>query len=128
LYSALPCIRESVQAIELIKKLGYKIIILTARPEQYRIDTEISFAMHKIPYDEIIFEADKPKQINRLARTHSIVAFADDRLEHVVDIYNTDKVNMCFLLNKPSNLHKEIAEDIIRINDLLELVRLLPEV
>lgn len=128
IYAALPPIRMSIQSIELIKRLGYKVIFLTARSSNFKKDTEISFALHKLPYDEIIFDADKPKQINRLARKHNIVAFVDDRYKHVIDVFNTDKVQTCYLMNKPNNLTEEVSDDIIRVNDLLEVVRQLKDV
>jgi len=128
LYSATPPIKESILAMTLMKKLGYKIILLTARSEDFKKDTQISMIMHSIPHDEIVFDADKPKQINRLARKHNIVAFADDKYDHVKSVFETDKVDTCYIINKSHNKEKELPEEIVRINDLLEMPRNLPDV
>jgi len=128
LYTALPPIRESTMAIDLIKKLGYKIILLTARDERFEKDTELSLLMYNIPYDEVIFNADKPKHINRLARKHIIVAFADDKFEYIKNVAETDKVEMCYLIEKTHNRNEELPEGSLRVRDLLEVVRHLPEV
>ena len=127
-YTALPPIKESVLAIDFIRKMGYKVILLTARDEKYRKDTELNFSINKIQYDEIIFNAEKVKQINKLARKHNIVAFADDKYDYVRDVAETDKVNICYLINKAHNLSVNTGDDLIRVNDLLEIVRTLPNI
>lgn len=128
LYAALPVIKESLLALELMRKLGYKIIFLTARSDKYLKDSEINFIVHKIPYDEIIFDHDKAKRIKQLARKHSIAIFVDDNVKHVTNVFETDRVEVCYLVNKGHNKNIELPDGIVRINDLLEIVRTLPEV
>lgn len=128
LYAAIPAIKESVLAVELMRRLGYKIILLTARDEKFLKDSEINLIVNRIPYDEIIFDHDKAKQINRLAKKHSIAMFVDDNTKHVTNVFDTDKVEVVYLVNRPHNNSTELPEGIVRINDLLEIVRTLPEV
>lgn len=128
LYAAIPPIKESVFAMTLMKKLGYKVILLTARKEIFAKDTEINFLYHNVPYDEIIYNAEKVEQIKKLAKTHSIMAFADDRYSYVKAVTETDLVNTCYLVNKAHNKNEPEIEGMKRINDLLEIVRYLPEV
>jgi len=126
LYSALPPIKNSILALSLIRKMGYKIIALTARKPQFEKDTEISFITHGIQIDEVIFGADKPKEIKKLAKKHNIVAYADDRYSYIKDANETNYVGTCFLVNKAHNKQEVIEEDVRRVNDLLEMVRFLP--
>lgn len=128
LYAALPPIKESVLAIELMRKLGYKIILLTARNEKFLKDSEINLIVNKIPYDEIIFDHDKAKQINRLAKKHSIAIFVDDNVKHVTNVHETDRVDVTYLISRGHNKDEQLPEGVVRINDLLEIVRTLPEV
>lgn len=128
LYAACPVIKESALALDLMKKLGYKIILLTARDARFRRDTEINLLVNKVPYDEIIFDNDKAKQIKRLARNHSIRLFADDNEHHVANVLETDRVEECYLINRSHNKESTIPEEVVRINNLLEVVRALPDV
>ena len=128
IYSAIPPIRESVFAMTLMKTLGFKIVVLTARREKFAKATEINFLYNNIPFDEIVFGADKVKEINRLAKTHSIALFADDKYSYVKAVNETDKVDSCCLINRSHNKNITDLGDIKRINDLLEVVRYLPEV
>lgn len=128
LYAACPVIKESALAISFMKKLGYKIILMTARDEKHKKDTEINLLVNKIPYDELIFDREKDKRVRRLARKHSIYLFADDNLHHIKSVFETDRVDQCFLINRHHNKNLEAPEEVTRIDDLLEAVRTLPEV
>jgi hypothetical protein len=115
-------------AIDIMKKLGYKIILLTARDERFKRDTEISLLMHGVPFDDVIFNAEKAKHINRLARKHNIVAFADDKFEHIKNVADTDKVEATYVIDKLHNRDEELPDGGLRVRDLLEVVRQLPDV
>lgn len=128
LYSALPPIKNSVMALTLMKRLGYKIVALTARKSCFEKDTEISFITNGVQVDEVIFCANKIKEIKKLAKTHTIVAFADDRYSYIKEVNDTDLVGTCYLINKAHNKNEAEEEGIKRVNDLLEIVRFLPEI
>lgn len=128
LYSALPPIKESVLAMSLMKTLGYKIILLTARKKDFEKDTEINFIVNNIPYDEIIFGGNKVDHIVELAKTHQIAIFADDKFDYIKSIWDTDHVGTCYLINRSHNRNAEELEGVFRVNDLLEVVRHLPDV
>ena len=48
-----PGIKPMVQVAQVAKKLGYKIIILTARPRESFLSTKFNLDILEIPYDEI---------------------------------------------------------------------------
>lgn len=48
-----PGIKPIVQVAQLAKKLGYKIIILTARPRESFLSTKFNLDILQVPYDEI---------------------------------------------------------------------------
>ena len=128
LYAAAPPIRESVWALTLIRKLGYRIILLTARKERFRKDTEINFLLNDIVHDSILFDRKKVDAIRELSSQFNIVAFADDKLEYVEDVSKLDIVQQCYLVTRSHNRSEAIGDNVIRVSDLLEVVRLLPEV
>jgi len=127
LYAALPVIRPAKFALQIMKDLGYKIILLTARKEEYKNQTMLNIIKHEIPFDEIYFEYDKVKKIRQLQKTNNIQLFADDKCSTVVDVNQKCNVNHVCLINMRHNIDEDIDEDIIRINDLLEAVRYLKE-
>lgn len=129
LYAALPVIKESKFALELIKKLGYHIIVLTARPEKFKKQTEMNLIMRDVPYDELYFDWDKVKKIKEFSKLYNIVLFADDKLTTVESVSDNCRVKYNFLIDKPHNKCDNIDNDeLIRIADLLEAVRYLKEV
>lgn len=48
-----PGIKPIVQVAQIAKKLGYKIIILTARPRESFLSTKFNLDILQVPYDEI---------------------------------------------------------------------------
>jgi len=129
LYAALPAFKDARRAVDIMRKMGYKIIILTARDEKYRKQTELN-AMHQhIYYDELHFSDDKVKTIRELSKTYNIKMFADDKAETVLKIVEKCKVKHVFIIDQEHN--KDIdddEEDIIRVRDIMEAIRYLPDV
>lgn len=123
LYSILPPIPEAKHALNIIKKLGYKVILLTSRKPEFQKQTILNLQHHDMPYDEVMFEKDKVKKIKELSKLYDIEAFADDRYETVIDVYENCKVKKCYLINASYNKNKELDADIIRISNVLECIR-----
>ena len=48
-----PGIKQIIQVSQVARKLGYKIIILTARPKESFLSTKFNLDVLKVPYDEI---------------------------------------------------------------------------
>lgn len=129
LYASLPAFKDARRAIELMRKLGYKIIIVTARDEKYRKETELN-AMHQhIHYDELHFSQDKVKTIRELNKTYNIKMFADDKAVTVLDIADKCRIKYTFIIDQEHNKYiDDDEEDIIRIKDIMEAIRYLPDV
>lgn len=128
LYASLPVIKEARFALKMMKDLGYKIIIITARKPEYREQTMLNLIKNNLVYDEIYFEKDKVSKIKELAKRYQIEVFADDKLSTVESVAEKCKVKYNCLVEKAHNREKEIGEDILRINSLFEAVRYLKEV
>jgi uncharacterized HAD superfamily protein len=124
-YSKMPLINDAKRALELMKLLGYKIILLTSRKEQFGEETYMNLLIDKIPYDELIFNWDKVKIIKSLSKTHNIRLFADDKLSTIEAVNDQCKVDYVCLVNKSHNQKKKLDENIIRVNGLFEAVRFL---
>ena len=127
-YSSIPVMDDAKRALDYIKFLGYKVIILTARDEKHRKATEVCLWRNGIVYDELVMDWDKQKQFKRLQRKHDIFFFADDKAETCELINEHCKAQDVYLVNKPHNTSHEETEGIIRINNLLEIIRTLNKV
>lgn len=129
LYVGLEMLGDADFALELMKKLGYKVIILTARDEKFGKQTELNLIFNRIAQyvDEVYFKADKVKKIKDLSRTHHIVLFADDKASTVQAVAEECTVDNIFLIEKPHNKNIECDESVMRVRDLLDTVRYLKE-
>jgi uncharacterized HAD superfamily protein len=126
LYAVLPVFQEAKQALELIREMGYKIIFMTARPPQFREQTELSLIVNHIKYDMLLFEIDKATAINKLNEQYEVVLFADDKASTVRAVNNKCQVKYPILINRAHNeRYKSLSQKIIRANDLLETIKLL---
>lgn len=126
LYAALPVIKDARFAIQLMQSLNYKVIIVTARKEEFQTQTILNTIHQKIPYDKLIFSSDKVKTIKELNKKYHIRAFADDKLSTVEAVSEGCKVDQCFLIDMPHNQNCS-DEDIIRVDTLFEVVRYLKQ-
>ncbi len=127
LYASLPAFKDARRAIDLMRKMGYKIIIMTARGEKYRQETELN-AMHQgITYDELRFSDDKVKTIRELSKTYNIKMFADDKADTVLRVAEKCKVKHVFIIDQEHNKDIDEDEDIIRVRDIMEAIRYLPD-
>jgi len=128
LYAQLPLLPHAGHAMRLMRKLGYKIIIMTARRPEFELQTRLNVIYHCLPLDKIIFTKEKAKEIRKLQRSHNIVLFADDKLSTVEDVNENCKVDNTFLIDMKHNRDVELDEGIIRIENLFEAVRYLKDV
>jgi uncharacterized HAD superfamily protein len=128
LYSILPPIRDSRFALELIKELGYKIIIITARKSEYRNQTILNLMFNNIHYDKLFFEDNKVKKLKELSKIYNIQAFVDDKYDTIIDVFENCNINKIFIINMPHNVKLELDEEILRVNDIMEILRYLKKV
>jgi len=129
LYAALKPLDYSKYALDTAHEIGYKVIILTARKEKYRLATEYNLDDQDIYYDELHFSDDKVKSLKQLAKTYDIVMFADDRASTVLEVAEKCRVKKVFLINAPHNINLEIDEDlVIRTNDLMDCLKELKQI
>jgi len=54
-----PGIKEMIEVTQVAKRLGYRVIILTARPKESYLSTKFNLDILKVPYDEIIMNTYK---------------------------------------------------------------------
>lgn len=129
LYVGLDLLESSYDALKWMKKLGYKVIILTARDEKYGKDTELNLIFNNIAQfvDEVYFEKDKVKKIQELSKTHKICLFADDKASTVNAVAEGCKVDHIILIDKAHNRNEEVVEDVKRLRTLFEAVRFLKD-
>ena len=129
LYALLQPLDYAKYALDTIREIGYKIIILTARNEKFRETTANHALINGLVYDELHFSKDKVKTIKELSKQYNIVMFADDKGTTVQNVSENTRVKKVCLVNKAHNKNMDIdEEDIIRVNDLMDCVKELKEV
>jgi hypothetical protein len=128
LYWVLPLLPNAKDALIIIRKLGYRIVMLTAREEVYRNQSIFSIHHNDLPFDEVVFNKDKAKEIRKLSKTYNIRGFIDDKLSTVEDVEGSTNVNMCFLVETAATRDLEVDDNIIVVKDFFECTRYLKEV
>ena len=122
-YSHLEFFPDAAEVMfELKKRLNAKLVILTARPEQFQAETKLHLLVNKFPYDEIIFSKDKAAEIERLSQTNTIKLFLDDRLENVESVLATGKVEKMFIKDMKHNQIYNELPGVTRIKQLTDLL------
>jgi uncharacterized HAD superfamily protein len=121
IYLSQPVLEGVKDKINSLKEKGYKIFFMTARDKKFKEATEFSLLFNNIPYDKLFFNKNKALKINNLAKEYSIKLFVDDKVETVNEVKKLTSVKNVYLMNMPSNLHKEISRGIKRIDSLQEV-------
>jgi len=89
-FLTLPPIDGAVEGLAAIRDMGYKIIIVTARPHwQYRRlhgDTAKWLEKHGVAYDHIIFNKDKAEAVWEDLHPARPTWFVEDRLKHMHEL------------------------------------------
>ena len=130
LYAALPPLPEAKHALKFMKSLGYKIIILTARKEEYKKQTMMNILHNDMPHDEVIFcPSDlKAKKLRQLSRIYNIQMFADDKASTILDVSENTNIKMVVCVNQPHNMGTKLDDEVIRVDSLFEAVRYLKDI
>jgi len=129
IYSTMPLLPHAKEALVVIKALGYRIIFMTAREEQYKMQTQLWCHANDLPHDDLIFEKEKAKKIRSLSRKYNIHAFMDDHLANVQDVAENTNVNQVFLIESSITRDQVTdGEDFDRVSDLFEATRYLKEI
>jgi len=128
LYASLSPLPEAGHALNIMNKLGYKIIVLTARKARFDKQTTLNILKYNLPIDEVIYDNNKMLKVKKLLKQYNVKAFADDKASTVVEISESCNIPNIYLVNKAHNTTLEIDEDINRINSIFEIVRDLKEI
>lgn len=125
LYAGLDPLPFAVQALYDLKNFGYKIVLLTARPDKFGEETYFNLTKHNMPFNQLIFNWDKVKIINELSQTHEIFLFADDKLDTIKSVAEKCEVENVCLIDKVHNRKRNLSEKIIRVRSVFEAIRYL---
>jgi len=125
LYAFCPVFLPAKQAITMLNEWGYKVIFITSRDPKYQKTTELALAINNIPYYKLIFNWDKCKVINELSEKFEVIGFCDDKLSTVEAVKEKCNLKFNFVASKAHNKDSELKEGIIRVNNLLEMLRYL---
>jgi uncharacterized HAD superfamily protein len=121
IYLSAPILRKAKKKINELKDKGLGIVLMTARDENFRKQTEFNLALNGIDYDELLFNKNKSLKINRLSEKYDVVLFVDDKLSTVLKVKERTDVPHIYLINMPSNREDDVPEGVERINNLGEV-------
>jgi phosphoglycolate phosphatase-like HAD superfamily hydrolase len=128
IYSSMEPYSDTRFALETIRAIGYKVIILTARPEQFRKQTLFNINKNKLSFDEVIFDWDKAKVIQELSKTHCVKLFVDDNSATIQAVWEKCKVDTVCLMERKHNSDAELDDEIKRVGSLIDCVKYLKKV
>lgn len=119
LYDVYPHVSEVLYRL---RKLGIKIVIVTARGNKLVPDSEDStikyLADHNIPYDEIVFNSHDKAQI---CLAHGINVLVEDSIKHATAINAIGVKTLLF----NSIVNKDVNVDITRVSNWLEIEKII---
>lgn len=121
IYASQRTLPKVVSAINKFREKGYKIILMTARPDDYKRVTEFNLWFNKITYDDLFFNKNKSLKINRLSEKYDIKVFADDKTETVNKVRRDTDVPNVYLINTHGTRNDDIEEGVKRINNIHEI-------
>lgn len=106
----------AVETLKRLKAMGYKLIIVTARPyERFKRvygDTIEWCEKSGIKYDRIMFKRDKAEAVRAVAPAR-VVAFIEDRAKHAIEVALTGVK----VLKMPCESFEQVShENIIEVN------------
>lgn len=138
-YVSLDLIGSTFNALMIMKELGYKIIILTARPDKFGKQTELNIIKNKIAnfIDEVHMKAEddnnkdfKSKKLKELSKKYNIQMFADDKYDTIVSVLEKCNINNVVLVDRGYSINDNIDEDdgIIKVNEIMETLKFLKKV
>lgn len=89
-FRTMSVIPGAVEGLKEIREMGYKIVLVTARPyrQHKRVygDTLHWLKQHEVPYDLLLFKKDKAEAVIEHIFPATPVAFVEDRLKHCVEV------------------------------------------
>ena len=115
---------EARRAIQLLKKVGHKIIFVTSRPKQNQPLTFRWLRQNDIPFDVLdVIGHDEPKGV--YSKRRNLDMFMDDCLPHLESMWRHKKRwrKGLLLLDKPWNIGPIDSTKYIRIYDWQEVLR-----
>ena len=123
-FATLPEMQGAKVGMQGLKKMGYVIAIVTARPylECKRVyhDTISWLAEHEIPYDFIFWGKDKADIVYKELRPVTPEFFIEDRDKHAIELAN-ERIEV-LLLDQPYNSAIQGFPHIHRVNDWEDLI------
>lgn len=108
---------EVVRLVDTLRRSGFKIVILTARLESTRRETESLLARIGVKYDELVMresldikdEVWKTQVVRSYERTHDIVIVLEDKWDNVeYMVRNTQKAWVLFVRSTPKEARREV--------------------
>jgi uncharacterized protein YktA (UPF0223 family) len=121
----IPVFNDAVLFIRLLKNLGIKIVLLTARESsvhsRIEYDTLYWLVNNDIPFDKIIYDKDKSDAIIRFVYPASPLFIVEDRDKHAVELSHLGHI--IYLIEKDYNKKFDCSNysNIRRIKEINEI-------
>ncbi|MFW6230253.1 MAG: 5' nucleotidase, NT5C type [Bacillota bacterium] len=115
IFSSVPPYQEAIDFLTKLKNKGHKIILITARHEDYRDITQNWLNKNNIPYDRLYHDEDKAP----LALNENLKLFVDDHKDNVREIKSAGIPALLF--TRDHNLEADKSEYTARVNNWQEI-------
>ena len=118
---------EAIKVLNIFRKMGHKIFIVTKREKYLKEDTVKWLHTHKIPFDKLIVTNHEPK--STFARKYRLDCFVDDLEENLEELYKNKATwkKGLMLMSRPWNVNRFIDKSkFIRVdnwNDVLKVIQ-----
>lgn len=115
---------EAVRVLNIFRKMGHKIFIITKREKELKEMTTFWLHKHKIPFDKLIVTNHEPK--STFARKYRLDCFVDDLVSNLEDMYKGKAAwrKGLMLMTKPWNeKHYIDTSKFIRANDWNDILQ-----
>lgn len=120
----IPVIEGAREFLQTLKDAGFTVVLLTARPyDEYKrmyADTVLWLKDNELPFDSLIFNEDKEAYLLKHFGTENVKFFVDDASGNANLI--SDAGVKCYLINRPYNAGHNINQNVIRTDNLEEVL------
>ena len=115
IFSSVPPYQEAIEFLNRLKEQGHKIILITARHEEFRDVTEKWLSRNNFSYDKLYHDENKAP----LALNENLEIFVDDHRDNVRDIKSVGIPALLF--TRSHNLNASEDEYTARVSNWQEI-------
>jgi len=114
----------AVKVMQMFRKMGHKIFIITKRAQEHREITSRWLYSHNIPFDKLILTGEHGKGVH--AKLHNLDCFVDDSYSNLEDLHRYKQRWKKGLMLMTRRWNKDVKVDAVkytRVDGWIEIMR-----